>query len=59
MILALKNEWIGRGPFMRFRMSLKEVVKEYLTKEELEAITEKGLEIDRLDQIRDVFIFCC
>ena len=59
MILALKNEWILRDPFMRFKMSLNEVVKEYLTKEELEAITEKELEIDRLDQIRDVFIFCC
>lgn len=59
VILALKNEWILRDPFMRFKMSLNEVVKEYLTKEELEAITEKELEIDRLDQIRDVFIFCC
>ncbi|MDZ7606867.1 MAG: site-specific integrase [Cyclobacteriaceae bacterium] len=33
--------------------------KEYLTKEEVQKIRDKSFEIDRLDHVKDIFIFCC
>ena len=59
VLLALKNEWIDRDPFMRFKLSLNEVNKEYLTKEEIHRIVSKDFRIERVAQVRDVFIFCC
>ncbi|MCK5371886.1 MAG: site-specific integrase, partial [Cyclobacteriaceae bacterium] len=59
VLLALKNEWIDRDPFMRFKLSLNEVNKEYLNKEEIQQIMGKNFKIERLAQVRDVFIFCC
>lgn len=59
VLLALKNEWIDRDPFARYQMSLKEVKKDYLTKEELSALYEKEFTIERLEQVRDIFLFCC
>lgn len=59
VLLALKNEWIDRDPFARYKMSLKEVKKEYLTKEELQSIYSKEFEMERLEHVRDIFLFCC
>jgi site-specific recombinase XerD len=59
VLLALKNEWIERDPFIRFKLSLNEVKKDFLNKEELQRIIEKDFGIDRLAHVRDAFIFCC
>lgn len=59
VFLALKNEWIERDPFARFEMTLKEVKKGYLTKEELSDLYQKEFQVERLEQVRDIFLFCC
>jgi site-specific recombinase XerD len=59
VLLAVKNEWLDRDPFSRFKLSLKEVKKECLTKDELQVLENKTIAIDRLDQVRDIFVFCC
>ncbi|MGK7392845.1 MAG: site-specific integrase [Candidatus Cyclobacteriaceae bacterium M2_1C_046] len=59
VLIAVKNEWILRDPFSRYQMSLKEVKKEYLTKEELSEIYKKEIEVERLEHVRDIFLFCC
>ncbi len=59
VLLALKNEWIIRDPFMRFKISLHDVKKEFLTKHEIQRIIEKEFNIERLTHVRDIFIFCC
>lgn len=59
VFLALKNEWIERDPFARFEMTLKEVKKGYLTKEELLDLYQKEFQVERLEQVRDIFLFCC
>lgn len=59
VLLALKNEWIDRDPFSRYKMTMKEVKKGYLTKEELEIIYHKEFSVKRLEQVRDIFLFCC
>ncbi|WP_252737024.1 site-specific integrase [Reichenbachiella agariperforans] len=59
ILLAVKNDWLTKDPFMGYKLSLKEVKKEFLTDEELNSIYIKDFKIDRLDQVRDVFVFCC
>lgn len=59
VLIALKNEWIPRDPFARYQMSLKEVKKDYLTKEEIQTLYLKEFAIERLEHVKDIFVFCC
>ncbi len=59
VLIALKNEWILRDPFAKYQMSLKEVKKDYLTKEEIQALYNREFEMERLEHVRDIFLFCC
>jgi integrase len=57
--MAIDYEFLDRDPFAKYRTSLKPVEREFLTAEELNAIQEKEFSIPRLDQVKDVFLFCC
>ncbi len=56
---CLKSGWLPKDPFFGFKMSKREVVREYLSEEELQALAEKEFSIERLSQVRDIFLFCC
>jgi site-specific recombinase XerD len=56
--LAIANEWMTRNPFAGIKFQAKEVIKEVLTKEEIERIMAKQFDMQRLEYVRDVFIFC-
>lgn len=47
-----------RNPFAGIKFQAKEVIKEVLTKEEIERIMAKQFDMQRLEYVRDVFIFC-
>ena len=55
--LALANEWIEKNPFASIKFHEKEVVREFLTMDELMIIYQKKFELPRLALVRDVFIF--
>ncbi len=57
--LAIANEYITRNPFAGIKFHEVPVNKEFLTLEELNRLSEKEFEIDRLELVRDVFLFCC
>ncbi len=57
--MAVDYEYIVRDPFAKYKTRLKPVEREFLTQEDLTALTEKEFSIPRLDQVRDVFLFCC
>ncbi|QCX38618.1 site-specific integrase [Aureibaculum algae] len=57
--IAYANDWIDKDPFYHWKSRLKIVDREFLTKEEIELFIEKKLHTPRLDQVRDIFIFCC
>lgn len=42
----------------KYDSTKKEVVKDVLTKEELQIMIQKELSVPRLELVRDVFIFC-
>lgn len=56
---CLKNGWLSRDPFTGFSMTKKEVERQALSVEELDALRNKKFTIDRLNQVRDIFIFSC
>lgn len=57
--ICIANGWVNKDPFAMYEGKLREIEKVYLFEEELRAILEKNFETNRLNQVRDVFIFCC
>ena len=60
MLYCLRNEWIEKNPFKNYK--LKEVApppKEHLSKKEIEQLMEKPMPNLRLENVRDIFVFCC
>lgn len=60
MLYCLRNEWIEKNPFKNYK--LKEVApppKEHLSKKEIERLMEKPMPNLRLENVRDIFVFCC
>ena len=57
--ICLANEWITRNPFYNYKCRKKEVERPFLNQEEIDAIRNKSFPMDRLNQVKDVFVFCC
>jgi site-specific recombinase XerD len=57
--MAIANEWLKTNPFSNFKCSTKKVIREILTQTEIDKIALKNLDIERLDEVRDIFLFCC
>ena len=56
--VAIQNEWLPKDPFPNYRITPKETERGFLSIEEVELIGSAVL-VDRLDRVRDVFLFCC
>lgn len=57
--IAYANGWIEKDPFMSWNSKLKIIDRDFLTKEEMQLILEKSFNIERLEQVKDVFLFSC
>lgn len=57
--ICLANNWIERDPFINYKAKIKEVERPFLDEEEIQIIVNKNFSIDRLNQVRDIFLFCC
>ncbi len=55
--LALANEWTSKDPFIGIKFHEKEVIREFLTMDELLTIYHKEFPLERITIVRDVFIF--
>lgn len=56
---AIQKDWLQKDPFADIRFSLQPVEREFLEMHEIEKIRSKDIKIERLELVRDVFIFCC
>lgn len=56
---AINRGIISSSPLVLLELKIEEVEKEYLTKDELESLIKKQFKMDRLEQVKDVFLFCC
>ncbi len=56
---AVNNEWMERNIFQNYKCPIKEAKREYLTQAELDRVMTKEITVERLSEVRDVFVFCC
>lgn len=57
--LGQRLGWIKQNPFDAYKLSFRKVDRGFLTEKELLAIENKLLKIERLQAVRDVFVFSC
>lgn len=57
--ISYENEWIEKDPFKTFKMQNEDVQKDFLTENQIQTLIAKPFKITRLDQVRDIFAFCC
>jgi integrase/recombinase XerD len=57
--LAFHMEWINKDPFVRWKMTYEKTNREFLSEIELQNLENKVFISDRLDRVRDLFIFSC
>lgn len=56
---CLANGWLNKDPFVNYKAKMKEVIREFLTEKEIEEIINKKFVSERLDLVRDIFVFSC
>ena len=59
VLVCVKNGWLSQDPFASYKMSREAVNRSALTEIELDKISQKDFENERLSLVRDVFLFCC
>jgi len=57
--IAYANGWITKDPFSNWKARLKIVDREFLTNEELQRLMDHPFTNERLEHVRDCFVFCC
>lgn len=56
---AMEMGYIDRDPFMQHKTAYKQGSRDFLTKDELQRVEALSSRINRLNQVRDVFLFVC
>ena len=59
VLLCVRKKWLRTDPFSEYKLVKKPVIKMPLTQQELNAIIRKKFEVERVSQVRDIFVFCC
>lgn len=57
--VAIDNGWVSKNPFSTVKIHFDPVERDVLTKSELVALIQTDMDIDRLEKMRDVFVFAC
>lgn len=57
--LAIKLEWITKNPFQKFQLKFKKYDRQYLNERELQLMEETYFTHDRLEKVKNCFIFSC
>jgi len=57
--ICIKKGWLQKDPFLGFKMTKQEVERVALTEPELGSITSRQFATNRLNHVKDIFLFCC
>lgn len=57
--MALANNWMKADPFVGRKFRQEETNPTFLTMEELDRMIKKQFTVERLDIVKDIFVFCC
>jgi integrase len=56
---AIRFELIQKNPINKYSGKIKTVEAVFLTAEELDSIEAHAFKIERLERVKDIFLFCC
>jgi site-specific recombinase XerD len=56
---AMSMKYIDADPFFGYKIRTLKATRQYLTKEELQRIENHKFRIQRLERVRDIFVFVC
>ena len=56
---CLANGWLNKNPFSNYKAKVKEVVRDFLSEVEIEQMMNKEFVSERLELVRDIFVFSC
>ena len=59
IIIARNNGILDKDPFASYKIRLEKVDRGYLTEDEIKIILKKKMASERLEHVRDLFIFSC
>jgi site-specific recombinase XerD len=57
--ICISNGWLDKDPFVNYKAKIREVEREYLTQEEVQDIYSKEFATERLNLVKDIFVFSC
>lgn len=57
--IAMTNGWLRQDPFREKRIHMETVEGTFLEWQELNRMLEKQISVPRMQQVRDIFCFCC
>lgn len=57
--IAYTNGWIDADPFIHYKTKFKIVDREFLLEDEIKSIIEKKTTLERINIVKDIFVFCC
>jgi site-specific recombinase XerD len=57
--ICLRNKWIEDDPFINYNNKVQEVEISFLSEEQISTIYTKRFVSERLEEVRDIFVFCC
>jgi site-specific recombinase XerD len=54
---CVAKEWLDKDPFRSYKITTKEAHRNFLLESELKTLQTKKISVQRLDQVRDIFLF--
>jgi site-specific recombinase XerD len=57
--ICISNGWLDKDPFVNYKAKIREVEREFLSQEEIQTIYAKEFVTERLNQVKDIFVFAC
>lgn len=57
--ICLSSGWLDKDPFVNYKIRIKQVNRIFLNDDDLQAMANKAFSTERLNQVRDIFLFCC
>jgi len=57
--LCISNGWLDKDPFVNYKAKIREVERAFLSQEEIQTIYAKEFATERLNQVKDIFVFAC
>ena len=57
--IAISNDWLKKDPFTNYKITVKSTERPFLTEDELNTLINKKFKLQRLELVKDSFLFSC